>query len=289
MSSRSSGQGQQREDPEEITPQLEYVPCHDAPVHPAQISAIYEEEDAAEAERTKKTRPEIIDNDNDPPVPLSYIADDGTSKKRPPPEADQGGLDFGAVDDDAPISPHQFAEVGGHRKGREETPNSPTNTTRATATAIFRIASPINRNRASRSRAIRPPPPSMVAPLNREPSESNTPMFHEVEATVVQGVEATLIRDEPSLPIYNAVFVENIGMLPWYKRHQKWVTSGLILIIGALVGIIVAITLNFRSQGEDGNVKNAQIEASLPTPNPSRYPTPMATTVRLNLCSFHVI
>jgi len=261
----------------------EHVPC-DMPLSPTQIEALFDDEEDAAGEIKKKSANIFRPTELHPPEPPSMFFvdedawdDDDWAVSKPAPN--RGFLELAPGDEDAPSpfdeipddvnwsstnikkSPY-FSKFGPTPPTPTVNPSSPTP---ATSTATF--SSPLraeanDRNvgniRPSPSRGREPaslPPPPMEAPITINREMSNSPvLFHETEATVVQSVEATLITSQPSMPVYDAVAMDNEDdELPWWKRYGKviFLVLALTLIIGALIGVVLSLTLDLEPRGEE--------------------------------------
>ncbi|KAL7548025.1 hypothetical protein ACHAWF_011310, partial [Thalassiosira exigua] len=89
-------------------------------------------------------------------------------------------------------------------------------------------------------------------------------------------IEAQLVEDEPSLPVFDAVVVranssddDNEPLLPWWKRHQCFIFLTLSFFVAALIAILGASLLVGRT---NGNAKNTPPASSSEEPAvPSRF------------------
>ena len=107
---------------------------------------------------------------------------------------------------------------------------------------------------------IRPPPPSMLPTPNNNDDETSTPsvpMFHEVEAT--------LVEEEPEIPIYDAIPFSAPRVTWWQKK--RYIIGGMCLL---LVGMAVVVGVWLGSNNNEGEESAGLVP---PPPSPSKVST----------------
>eukprot|EP00579_Thalassiosira_antarctica_P003581 CAMPEP_0201903240 /NCGR_PEP_ID=MMETSP0902-20130614/55373_1 /ASSEMBLY_ACC=CAM_ASM_000551 /TAXON_ID=420261 /ORGANISM="Thalassiosira antarctica, Strain CCMP982" /LENGTH=322 /DNA_ID=CAMNT_0048437277 /DNA_START=268 /DNA_END=1233 /DNA_ORIENTATION=- len=191
----------------------------DAPLPPTQIAAAYEEIDSAMngATKTAKRKPELIEDD-DAPLPAAMKSEEivdvnessyeNDGPKKPPASLANRRLWQGQDDAAVPLS-SPVPQVG-HGQVLRPPPRSilvpNRNESRTSSAPTESRTSRTNQIMQAARAILRPPPQTMLPRNNDSDNTSSAPML---EATLVQGVEATLIvpNNEPDIPIYNAVQV----------------------------------------------------------------------------------
>mmetsp|Transcript_17409 Transcript_17409/g.30638 ORF Transcript_17409/g.30638 Transcript_17409/m.30638 type:complete len:352 (-) Transcript_17409:18-1073(-) len=138
---------------------------------------------------------------------------------------------------------------------------------------------------------INPPPRSMLP--SSKPSDS---MLDPPGETSVPILEATLVEEEPQIPMYDAVAVQVEGPRRWRKKHQKCLFWGIGLLLGVAVAVWVSLSLNSSTNSVESNGSLGFVPSSIqpsqsfpPSQIPSFSPTfqPTQTAAPTPIPSLH--
>jgi hypothetical protein len=194
---------------EEAMKELANIPRHEVPMPatPAQIGAaceaIVDEEEGIDALKNKGGGPELIDEES-PMPPFQVESDIDASKSR------------------ETMLPSDGVEDAGDRLPQN------TDATTSTATPTVNQGQPVPR----RSRYL---PYLVTRPYSlRDDDTSMPPPSTTLEATLVQGAEATLIEPVHAVPI----------RITWWKKYQRYIVGGMCLL---LIGLAVVVGVSLGS------------------------------------------
>lgn len=213
------------------------------PRHSSPTTAAYEEVDGTSGAEEK---PEIIE-DSGPPVPPAFSAafeeNENASETKQKPEIIEGD-DFQVTDQ---ISAYQGEQ--NEAKGVEE---------KNQGALDGHVVDPIPDNPSDSVQLLH-----TAAQAPPSDGETVSPSMPTLEATLVQGAEATLI---PNDPVYDAVPIQPRS---WSKRHINYFIG----CVG-LLAVSLATALGFSLGSTNGNESSESMRSVLPSMRPSLSPSP---------------
>ena len=211
------------------TMQAETCDGDNAPVPPAPIAAAYDKMEEAIKESIQNTPSDDFALLHPTQIAAAHEEmNDETHGAQKKPEV--------IYEDEEALMPAASVAATSHEEDVEPftVPTAPTESRMSRATN--QMENPPNSGQHQAAVATMPRP-QLILPIY----DSRKPSAPPLEATLVQGVEATLIvsNNVPDIPIYNAVQFQK--ELRWCKRHQKSLIFRLVLVSSVALAITATL------------------------------------------------